>query len=260
MLLAADIGNSTIVFGVFSKEIPTEPLCTFSVATITSRTSDEYELLIRQLLASKNLNNLIDCSVLSSVVPTVTDSISRALSSITGKKTFIIGTGTKTRFKIKIDTPSELGADIVANTAAVLSMAKPPMVMADFGTATTLTSVNGNYELIGTVIMPGIKISLDALSESAELLYNVNLKSSETIIGKNSTESIISGIINGNAYAIDGFINEISQKICKNGEKLSLFATGGLSHLITPKCKNEFCIIDNLTLIGAALLFFNNTK
>lgn len=261
MLLAVDIGNSSVNFGIFKQNAPTVPICTFSISTVINRTSDEYELLLHQLISSKGFDGLVSASVVSSVVPSVTNPISCAVESITGKHPFIIGSGTRTGIKIKIDNPSELGADIVSNAAAAVSIyGNTPMIIADLGTATTLTAINAEREILGTVIIPGAKVSLDALSNSAELLYNVYLEKPAQIIGKNSSESILSGVINGNVYMIDGFVRNLKEILCKNNENLTLIATGGLSHSIIPHCRNKFTIIDNLTIIGASLLFCNCRK
>ncbi len=260
MLLSIDIGNSSIKFGVFDLKDPSTSKCNFSLSSIKSRTADEYELLIRQFLSAYNCSDSIHHAVISSVTPSVIYSIQNAAYKICASVPFIIGSGTHTGFKIKIDDPAELGADMVSNTAAALTMCEAPVVIADLGTATTLAAVNRNKELIGSIIIPGAGLSLDALSNTAELLSKVSFKRPKNLIGTNSADSITSGVINGNIFMIDGFIRNLREQLCEDREKLSLIATGGYCHSIIPYCRNKFNIVDDLTLIGAALLYKRNRK
>lgn len=260
MLLAVDIGNSSIKFGVFDIDNISVPKFSFSIASGFQRTSDEYELLIRQFLSMYNHSDISDC-VISSVAPSITNAVYKALASICHKVPFVIGSGTHTGFKIRIDDPGELGADIVSNAAAALSIASGPIVIADLGTATTLTAINRNSEIIGSVIIPGAGLSLNALSDTAELLNKVSFKRPKSLIGTNSADSITSGVINGNIFMIDGFVRNLREQLCDDGEKLSLIATGDeYCQAIIPNCRNKFKIVDDLTIIGAALLYKKNRK
>ena len=255
MLLAADIGNTSIKFGIFDLLDISKPICTFSLSSDASRSSDEYEFFIRQLINLKIPEASLSSCVISSVVPSITHTVSSALKVICNSNPFIISSGTKTGFKIKIDSPSEFGADMVSNSAAALSVCDGPIVIADFGTATTLTVIDGSRNVLGSVIMPGLKVSMKALSVSAELLSSVSLNKPKNLIGKNTEDSVQSGVINGSVFMIDGFIRNIRETVCADGSKLSLIATGGLSNVITPHLRNKFTPIDDLTLIGAAVLY-----
>lgn len=258
MLLAVDIGNSAIKFGVFNISDCFSPLCRFSISNRSFKTSDEYELLINQMLLSKGFDGCITSSVISSVAPSVTASVANAIASITNSKPFIIGRGTHTGFRIRTDDPTEFGSDMVCNVAASIELTNGPIVIADLGTATTLAVVNADNELIGSIIIPGAGLSLDALSDNAELLNKVNFKRPNKLIGTNTADSITSGIINGNIYMIDGFIRNIREQLCDTTQKLSLIATGGLNHIIIPYCRNKFTVVDDLTLSGAATLYTKN--
>lgn len=261
MLLCADIGNTSIKFGIFNLAYTYSPICTFSLSSDIYRSSDEYEFFIRQLLLSKNISSDLNNSVISSVVPSLTYTIEKSLRCICDNTPFIIGHGTKTGFKIKIDSPAEFGADMVSNAAAAIHLCDTPIAIADFGTATTLTVIDANKNVLGSVIMPGIKVSADALSASAELLNGISLNVPKNLIGKNTEDSIRSGIINGNSFMVDGFIRNIRETVCQNGEKLNLLATGGLSNVIVPHLRNKFTVIDDLTLIGTAQLYkINRSK
>lgn len=260
MLLSVDIGNSTIRFGVFDLADISSSIYSFAIASDHIRTSDEYELLIRQFLAHKNLSDAIDCSVIASVAPSLTSPVKAAVAAISSSVPFIIGSGTHTGFKIRIDDPSEFGADMVCNAAAALFMFREPMVIADLGTATTLTAVNRNKELIGSVIIPGAGLSMKALADNAELINNVSFNNPHKLIGTNTADSIISGVVNGNIFMIDGFIRNLREQLCDDGEKLTLIATGGYADLIIPNCRNKFNIVNDLTLMGAAVLYKKSRK
>ncbi len=258
MLLVADIGNTNIKFGVFDGSSD-KLIGTFAVSSCSRRTPDEYSLIIKHFLLENNLScDKINCAV-SSVVPSLTYDVSCAFKNSFGTETFMIGTGTRTGFPIKIDTQSQLGADIVSNTAAALNICKPPFAVVDIGTATTITCVDSAGALIGTVIAPGLSVSLDGLKTTCALLTDINFEKPAAIIGKNSQASIQSGAFWGHIYMIDGFVRQIRDMLCDDGDKLSLVGTGGLSDKILPFCRNKFEIDPNLTLKGAASLYYHNT-
>ncbi len=258
MLLCVDIGNSNINFGLFNGSCD-DMVCCFSISSAVKRTSDEYFLIINQMLSQFSVEPLPDSFCISSVVPTLTADVCAACQRLCGCEPFIISKGTKTGFPIKIDSQAQLGADIVSNTAAAFKFAKPPFAVVDVGTATTVTAVDRDGQLIGAVIAPGANISLEALKDSAALLTDVSLQQPDAVIGKNSQDSIRSGIFYGHVYMIDGFIRQIRSELCEDGEKLALIGTGGLSKVILPHCRNKFEVIENLTLKGAASLFYQNT-
>jgi len=258
MLLVIDIGNTNINIGVFAGS-QSELLFSFAISATCRRTPDEFTLLIKNILREHSIDT-ISSAVISSVVPSITTDVSVACKNISGSNPFIIGAGTHTGFPIKIDVQSQLGADIVSNTAAAFEFCKPPFAVIDVGTATTVTAVNSDGQLVGTVIAPGASVSLDALNASCALLTDVSFTCTDSIIGKNSTDSIRSGAFYGHIYMIDGFINQIREELCKCGETLDLVGTGGLSEKILSFCGNKPRIVPNLTLIGAAALYYNNRK
>jgi len=257
LLLAFDIGNTNIKVGVFNDSCE-NMICSFAISSATIRTSDEYYLLIKQMLSEYSVFDKLNASVISSVVPSITESISNAVSKICNRRPFIIGSGTRTGFPIRIDVQTQLGADIVSNTAASFLTCKPPFVVVDLGTATTITAVDCNGCLIGASIIPGATVSLNALNSTAALLSDIALKKPVYLIGKNSQDSICSGVYYSNVFAIDGFIDSLAKELCKNGETLDLIGTGGLCDVILPECRNNFRTVNNLTLMGAAHLFYSN--
>ncbi len=268
MLLAFDIGNSSISIGVFDVSSQKNELLTSFKISNKPYSADEYFLLIKNFLELYGYSS-IEKSVIASVVPRLTDIIKDVAVKLCGCQPFIISGGTKTGFGIKIKNPEQLGADIVCNVAAALNYEKAPLVILDMGTATTLTvvdAVGAANAVVGTVIMPGLAISMNALTDSAALLGNVRLQRENTLIGRDTDEAINSGVINGNVFAIDGFLRNIRDSMIpknvssdeKNEKKLSLIATGGLTKHIIPYTKNKFRYIENLTLEGAAYLFAKN--
>ncbi len=293
MLLALDIGNSSISVGVFdlskfSSTLP-EPIHQFKISA-KGLSADEYALQIYSFLKLKNIypsrnsklfehgilpemqHDHVDHAVIASVVPSMTAVLTKAAELLTGVHPFIICAGIKTGFGIRIKNPEQLGADIVANAAWAVDFVSAPFVILDVGTATTLTVVDSQKNLIGTIIMPGLQISLRALAGSAAQLNDVSLTPSDVLtqellthpvlIGRDSAESVRSGVVNGHCLMIDGFIRNIRESFAQKGEnsKLSLISTGGLSSIILPFLRNKFTDIESLTLLGAAKIFMLNHK
>lgn len=264
MLLAIDIGNSSVSVGVFNIADNTLPklIADFKITSRDS-SSDEYTIILKDFL-SRVIDDisLIKHSVISSVVPSLTDKFSRAAENISNNRPFIIASGIRTCFGIRIKNPEQLGTDIVSNIAAAVNLYKPPLVVLDMGTATTITVVDENKTILGTIITSGVKISLEALYNSAAQLNDIVLDEKLELIGKDTKTSISSGIINGNALMIDGFLRNIRDElnIKDRGLKLKLIATGGLSELILPHLRNKFEFDKNLTLKGLAYLYCLNRK
>ncbi len=273
MLLALDIGNSSISVGVFSFTIQDPDLiCQFKISN-KSYSSDEYALLIMDFLHRYNISvysakessstdRMLDAAVLSSVVPELTDLLSDAAKRLCGQSPLCIDRGIRTGFGIRINNPEQLGSDIVANVAGALHCAKPPLIILDMGTATTLTVVSTNVEVLGTIIMPGLKVSMAALSDSAALLGPVSLDYHDKLIGRDTESAVRSGVINGNVYMIDGFVRNLRELLLASGcdEKLQLVATGGLAQKVIPYTRNKFTYSEHLTLYGLAYLYQKNNK
>ncbi|MBQ8187124.1 MAG: type III pantothenate kinase [Clostridia bacterium] len=273
MLLAFDIGNSSITIGAFRLHADgtNELVCRFGISACAGSTSDEYVMFIRDYLEHAGIavhgqepisGDAIDCAVISSVVPGLTHVLSRAAKILSGSDPFIITPGIHTGFGIRIKDPAQLGADIVSNAAYSLRLLDVPLVILDMGTATTLTVVDKNADIIGTIILPGLRISMDALTDSAALLNGVSLDKPEHLIGRDSRESILSGVIGGHILMIDGFLRNIREELNlkETGEKLGLVSTGGLAECIIPHTRNRFTHEPSLTLYGAAELYRRNVK
>lgn len=261
MLLAFDIGNSGISAGVFSLD-GAEPalLCKVRLSSDIRRTRDEY---IIQLCSALHLHSIdprsIRAAAISSVVPELTAVIADAAAYFSGSTPLIIGPGVKTGLNIRIDHQAQLGADIVSNTVAALSQMPAPLVVADLGTATTLSVVTADRTLSGTIICPGLFISRDALAHAASQLGGSDLCRPDELVGKNTRDSVNSGLINGHILMLDGFIRELRAQLCaETNAKLSLAATGGLAEYVIPFCRNKFTLFPALTLRGVAEIYQKN--
>ena len=283
MLLTVDIGNSSVSFGVFSASCA-EPagvrlVHSFKIAA-RALTADEYALLIRDFLRIKHItpspssvyydsceesavdSSCVDCGAIASVVPSLTETLCCAVELITGSKPFVVASGIRTGLGIRIKNPAQLGADIVANAAYAAAMAEAPIVVLDVGTATTLTVIDEDKNILGTVIMPGLTVSLSALAGSAAQLSDISLSAPTSLIGRDSAESVQSGVVYGHAITIDGFIRNLREQYpsLTANRKFSLVSTGGLSSVVLPHMRNKFTDYPMLTLSGIAYLYYQNRK
>ncbi len=263
MLLALDIGNSSISFGVFSIQ-DGKLNNTFKLTTDKNRSTDEYVVQICAMLKFYDISTEnLSSAIISSVVPSITHTVAEAIKKITSSDVKIVRPGQKTGFSIRIDNPSELGSDLVANTAAVLNLTKGKKVnilIIDMGTATTISAITQNHEYVGNSIMPGIKLSLSSLHSQAELIPIITPLSTKKIIGKNSTDSVRSGIIIGNSLMIDAFIDEYEKELCTDDSKTLIYITGGFAEMILPLLRHRVIYEPYLTLKGLFVLYQSNSK
>jgi len=262
MVLTFDIGNTTISFGIANvSNERTQFLMRSRIASKPFRTAPEYAVLIREILSVHQISfDVIDGVAISSVVPELTFVIEEAASFFTHTHPLVIGPGVRTGLNIRVDSQTQLGADIVSNAVAALGLVPAPAVIVDMGTATTISLVDQSATLVGTVICPGLQISMKALASEASLLVSSDLSHPEKIIGKNTHDSVNSGVINGHALMIDGFVRELRQSFNNTDGKLSLIATGGLADAVIPYCRNKFMLVPELTLLGVAEIFRRNGK
>lgn len=256
MLLAVDIGNSSITVGGFCEA--EEPLFTVRFSAGEHRSADEYANMLRQTLEQKGIEpeGVTDCAI-ASVVPPLTHTFEQALKQLSPCRVLTVGAGVKTGFSVRTDAPSEVGADIIANTAAAVK-AGVPCIIVDMGTATTVFAVNGKKELIGGTILPGIRSSLEGLRSATAQLPVVALELPKKQIAKNTADCISIGVLQGHAFAIDGFIEAFKKEL--GTEAAAVIATGGLSTLILPLCKEEIKAEPYLTLKGLRVIYENTRK
>ncbi len=253
MLLAIDIGNTNIVLGGIN-----EDKIYFIARLYTERrlSYDQYTIQIKNILDIYNINikDLDDC-IISSVVPPVLDAIKQAVKTLVKKDPIIIGPGIKTGLNILMDNPAQLGSDLVVNSVACLNEFNPPLIIIDMGTATTISVIDKNKNYIGGCIIPGVKISLNALSSMTAQLPHISLDEPKKTIGTNTIDCMKSGIVLGSASMIDGMIDRIEEDL---GSKTTVIATGGIANHIIPFCKKDIIYDDNLLLKGLYIIYVKN--
>lgn len=261
MLMAVNVGNSRISVGFFADDVRNIS-AQFQIATDFNKTSDEYFSLIRSVAREKDISmDAITGAILSSVVPQLTNTVSEALLGVTGQRPLVVGPGVKTGFPIKIDTPSELGGDMVANTAAVLNkIGRKAAIIADLGAVTTISAINRSGEYVGCCIVPGVGISFESLHGKTAQLPNVILSEAGKAIGKNSQDAVRSGVILGHAMMLDGFVGRFAKEMRCPSEELSLVMTGEYANLMANVCRYPFELDSDLTLKGLFVLYQNTVQ
>ena len=264
MLLAVEISNSVLNFGLFDTNRTDDMIKSFKIATDLNKTFDEYSVVISGIFQHYGIaKESVDGAIVCSVVPQLTDVIVSVIKSLCGVCAMTVGKGTRSGFPIRVDNPSELGTDLVSNAAAAINIMKKeenklsPAIIVDLGTATTVFALNSKGEYIGGCIYPGIGISFEALHGKTAQLPSVSPENPTRAIGKNSQESLRSGIILGNAIIVDGFIERFAREM-NCGEDFKVFLTGEYAHMITAFLTHDFKHIPELTLMGLLYLYKNN--
>ncbi len=261
MILAINVGNSRISVGGFDGQT-TDLLFQFQVAADPDKTSDEYFVLLRALLREYAADHeTVEGGILASVVPQLTRTVCQTVTRLIGKEPLVVGPGVKTGFAIKIDSPAELGSDMVANAAAVIDDLKKrgkigvPSVVVDMGAVTTVSAINQNGEYVGCVIAPGVRMSFDCIHGKTAQLPQVAFSASEKVIGKNSQDSIRSGVILGSAMMLDAFVGRFAKEMKCHTEELNLVITGEYSSAVVPVCRYSYREEADLTLRGLLCLY-----
>lgn len=253
MLLAIDIGNTNITLGIFDEEVLR---VTARLATDPRKTSDEYAVSIKSALELRGeiISDVEDC-IISSVVPSVGDAVSSAVALLCDTVPLMLGPGVKTGLNIKIDNPAQLGADLAAGAVGALNEYTMPCIVIDMGTATTLSVLDKNGSFLGGSIAPGVRMTLKALAEGTAALPAIGIAPPKSVIGKNTVESMQSGLILGTAAMLDGLIKRIETEL---GEPATVVATGGLSKEIISFCESDIIYNENLLLDGLRLIYEKN--
>ena len=253
MILAIDIGNTNIVVGCIDEE---KIYFTERLSTVRTKTELEYAVDLKTVLDIYHIKRTdIEGCIISSVVPQITGIAKLAAEKILKKEVMVLGPGVKTGLNIVMDNPGQLGADLVSDAVAGLDSYPVPLVVIDMGTATTISVVNSKKQYIGGMIMPGVRISLDALTARASQLSGISIDAPRHIIGKNTIECMKSGVLYSNAAALDGIIDRIEEEL---GEKTTVIATGGLAKKIVPHCRKEIILDEELLLKGLMLIYRKN--
>ncbi len=253
MILAIDVGNTNIVLGgiqggrqVFSARC----------ASDRNKTEDEYALTIQGILAMHGVKpEDIEGGILSSVVPYLRTVLPRAIRLLTGKDIMVVGSGIKTGLNIRTENPAALGSDLVVDAVAALAKYPAPIAIFDMGTATTLSVIDSRGDYIGGMIIPGLRVSVDALSARAAQLPYINFTAPEHLIGTNTVECMQSGAVYGCAGMMDGLIDRVQEEL---GEEVTVVLTGGLSKVIAPFCRRKIHVEPDLLIDGLRILYEKN--
>lgn len=255
MVLTVDIGNTNIVLGGFSGD---ELYFVSRVYTNKEKTEDEYAALFDSIIKLKGYKpEMISGAIISSVVPPVFQAIKNAITQLCGCKVLSVSPGTKTGLNIKIDDPAILGADMVSSAVGALGRYTMPCIIVDLGTATKFSVLDESGNFLGGPIMPGVNISLDALSKRTAQLPHIEFDKVDHVIGTNSIDSMRAGILYGTASMVDGMIERIVKEI---GKKATVVMTGGISKAIAPYCKAEIVYDENIILYGLNNIYKKNVK
>ena len=253
MILTVDIGNSNIVLGGVEN---TQIVFEARLRTDATKTSDEYCIDLKMILEVYGIcAEQIEGAIIASVVPQVLNSMQTAIKKLTGKTSLVVGPGLKTGLNIKVENPAQTGADLVVGSVASLREHKPPMIIVDMGTATTMVVLDDTGALIGGCICPGVKISMDALTDRTALLPGLQLDQPKRAIGRNTIDCMRSGIMMGTACMLDGMIDRMEAEI---QQKTTVVVTGGIAKFITPLCKKPMIYDKDLIVKGLAALYREN--
>ena len=255
MILTVDVGNSNIVLGGVEGDIIAFEA---RLRTDATKTSDEYCIDLKMILEVYHVKpGDIEGAIIASVVPQVLNSMQTAIKKLTGKISLVVGPGLKTGLNIAIENPAQTGADLVVGSVAALREHKPPLIVIDMGTATTMVVLDKNGALIGGSIAPGVKISLDALTDRTALLPGLQLDQPKKAIGRNTIDCMRSGIMLGNACMLDGMVERMEAEL---GSKATVIATGGIARFIIPMCKTPILYDKDLLVKGLAALYRENKR
>ncbi len=256
MILTADLSNSRITLAGMEDGVS---CFTCQMATVKTRTADEYAALTRLLLEQRGVDcGALEGCILASVVPELTLTLRQALELLTGIDPMVVGPGVKTGLNIRLDDPSQLGGDFVAAAVAAQERYPLPVVTVDMDTAIGIGVTDGGGHYIGGVIAPGVMVSTAALTNRASLLHNVVPQAPGRIIGKNTDECMRSGLIYGSAAMLDGLLDGIEREL---GQSATVVATGAWAEAVVPHCRRKDIHVDaELIHRGLWLIWKKNQK
>lgn len=253
MLLAIDIGNTNISIGVIDDD---KTAFKARIATDRIKTSDQYGVEIKNILSLFGVETQdIDDCIISSVVPPVFNSVRTGIVKVTGRQPMVVGPGIRTGLNIQMDHPAQVGSDRIVIAVAALAEYEAPLILLDLGTATTIEAVDRGGIYLGGCIMPGVRISLDALSANAAQLPSIRLDRPKKVVGKNTEDSMRSGIMYGTAAMIDGMLERMEAEL---GWQATVLATGGMAQFIVPLCRRQITIEKDLLLKGLNVIYKKN--
>ncbi|HKM22722.1 MAG TPA: type III pantothenate kinase [Lachnospiraceae bacterium] len=256
MLLVIDVGNTNITFGVFDKE---ELVTTFRIVSKLQRTSDEYGIVITDLIEKQGVAlEAISGAIIASVVPNTMHSLVNAVVKYLKKTPLIIGPGTKTGIKIDTPNPREIGADRIVDVVAAYEIYGGPTLVLDFGTATTYDLVTEDGRFTAGITAPGIRISAKALWEDAARLPEIEIKKPKSILAQDTISSMQAGLVYGQIGQTEYIIDCVKKET--GYQNLKVIATGGLGRIIAGETKAIDVYDSTLTLKGLRLIYLRNQK
>lgn len=251
MLIALDIGNSSINIGFFTEK----GLFVKRIATYPSLSSSQYESFINAFIKEKNMDKTPKGIIISSVVPGRTEAMRKTLKRMFSVEPLLVNCRIHTGIRLNIPMPEELGSDRIANIVAAYEICKCPSAVIDFGTATTISVVGKNADYIGGAIMPGIRLMNESLAKGTSRLSEVEISSPGSALGIDTVKCIQAGLLYGTAGAVERLLREIEREA---GFRAKVITTGGHSGLISPLLKRKHKVIPHLTLEGLRILYTKN--
>ena len=255
MLLAIDIGNTNIVCGVYENE---RLAFVSRISTDAKKTSDEYASKIKSILTLNKISEAeITGAIISSVVPSLNNAVKSAVKRVYGIESQLVGPGIKTGINLLVDDPRQVGADLICASVAAYEKKKTSAIIIDMGTATKMMLIDEKGAFAGVSIIPGVQLAAKALTQGTAQLPQISLEAPPSVIGRNTTDCMKSGIIFGNASMVDGMIERIKSELSYSP---ALIATGGLARDIIPHCIHKIEIDDCLVLDGLKLIYEKNKK
>lgn len=258
MLLVIDVGNTTIVFGVYQND---ELVHDFRISTVKTRTSDEYGMLFYNTLSHANISpNDIENVIISSVVPNLMHTIPSMVIKYFNIRPVVVDQSLKFGLNIKYDNPNEVGADRIVNSVGAVNKYRGPCIIVDIGTAMTFCVVDHENNYLGGLILPGIGISAEALFMRTSKLPKIEIVKANKVIATNTINAMQAGLYYGFTSMIDGIIEKIVDEIGITVDDINLISTGGFANLLTTDSKYEFVIDKFLTLHGLKIIYDMNKE
>lgn len=258
MLLVFDVGNSNIVLGMFKED---KLAYSWRISTDQAKSSDEYVILINQLLHYYDLKpESVSDVIVSSVVPDITYTLELAIRKLFHLYPLSMDSGTKTGMEIQYDNPKQVGADRIVNAVAAFEKYGGPLIVVDFGTATTFCAISPTGAYLGGTISPGIKISSDALFQKAAKLPRIDLVKPGRVICHNTVTSMQAGILYGYVGLVEYIIDKMKNELKDGDEDIRVVATGGLSTLIASETTAIDIIDKTITLDGLKIIYERNKE
>ena len=253
VIFVLDVGNTNTVLGVYEGETLKHH---WRIETNRNKTEDEYGMMIKSLFQHDGLQfEQIEGVIISSVVPPIMAALERMCKKYFHVKPLVVGPGVKTGLNIKYENPREVGADRIVNAVAGIHEYGMPLIIVDFGTATTYCYIDKNSDYMGGLIAPGIGISTEALYTRASKLPRIEITRPETVVGKNTVSAMQAGILFGYVGQVEGIVSRIKKEFNADA---TVIATGGLAGLIAKECSMIDIVDPDLTLKGLLLIYKRN--